>query len=439
VPAVLLSFEAGYSIVQVTDIHLDLFNRTCTKCANSSTCLLQGQWSDFGLYGCDATIALVNASLAAAANENPRYVIFTGDSAAHHALDFETVETEMMKIGELSRHFIVDRDIPFFAMLGNDDFFDDYNATCYSDSYKVMAAAFPHSLSCTKCERDITPDELANNQDTVIKGGYYTVKPTESLRIIVMNTVLYTPDASTSLDNDPCGQQSWLESVLQQAKQNNERVVLAGHIPPGQTVWEYAHRQQLQNILHNAQLWQVPRTNAFTEALAPYWSDTIAVAMFGHTHRDAFRLLSSPGSSSSDGAVMVSPSVSPIYFNNPGIRKYYFGGANHVAFEVSMLYTTLNNLRTSFEGLVGSAYTEAMEDMKFELEYNFKDAYSAPASASFPTTIFQSVAEAIERDDRLFWTWLAYHSALYDATKIEYLCMLTKPLQDGFDSCTGGL
>lgn len=110
------------------------------------------------------------------------------------------------------------------------------------------------------------------------------------------------------------------------------RVFLAAHVPPGSTVYEYIHRTEFQDILEEQALWHRMPLNSFLDILSGNW-DIIAMAIFGHTHRDAFRLLqqvpegdpngtpTQPG-----GGALVSPSISPIYFNNPGNMRFQLCG-----------------------------------------------------------------------------------------------------------------
>lgn len=79
----------------------------------------------------------------------------------------------ILKVGAAAKEFIIKKGIPFFAMLGNDDFYPDYNATCYSHWYSVFLSAFEASVYCENCELEMTEQEKAQNEQTVLLGGYY--------------------------------------------------------------------------------------------------------------------------------------------------------------------------------------------------------------------------------------------------------------------------
>ena len=44
-----------------------------------------------------------------------------------------------------------------------------------------------------------------------VQGGYFYVHPSPGIRIIVLNTILYSLRATHSSEDDPCGQFDWLE------------------------------------------------------------------------------------------------------------------------------------------------------------------------------------------------------------------------------------
>ena len=56
-------------------------------------------------------------------------------------------------------------------------------------------------------------------------GGFYTVKASHYLRVIVLNTVLfYKPNKKVPPDGDPAGQFRWLVDTLQAARKDQEKV-----------------------------------------------------------------------------------------------------------------------------------------------------------------------------------------------------------------------
>ncbi|XP_048249829.1 acid sphingomyelinase-like phosphodiesterase 3b [Haliotis rufescens] len=90
------------------------------------------------------------------------------------------------------------------------------------------ASLFPaHQAFLYNATAELWRDWIGDNQqmDNFKKGGYYTIKIVNGLRIVGLNTVFYyTADRLTRHLPDPAGQFTWLDGVLQDARNAGEKV-----------------------------------------------------------------------------------------------------------------------------------------------------------------------------------------------------------------------
>jgi hypothetical protein len=87
--------------------------------------------------------------------------------------------------------------------------------------------------------------------------------------VIALNSLLYSTTLVPPLDpsvTDPCGQLNWLTGELAQAKANQEKVIIVGHIPPLAGSWMDAF------------------IASYRATIAPHTS-SISLQLFGHLHQ----------------------------------------------------------------------------------------------------------------------------------------------------------
>ncbi|KAF4638373.1 hypothetical protein TGRH88_059810 [Toxoplasma gondii] len=149
------------------------------------------------------------------------------------------------------------------------------------------------------------------NRETFLRGLYYEtrLRSRANIRILVLNSFLYSvpdnddprgsPVSSSSTpettegaresdeeQDDPHGQLAWLEARLRSARARRHQVILAGHIPPG-----VAEDAEDSFEGRSKPLWKAKFTRRYLE-ITRQFSDVILAHLFGHLHRDAFRVLS---------------------------------------------------------------------------------------------------------------------------------------------------
>jgi hypothetical protein len=143
-------------------------------------------------------------------------------------------------------------------------------------------------------------------RNTFRKGGYLARRVSDKLTVLSLNTVIYASHhipVSTEEVNDPLDQFAWLAERLSEARENDHRVYIVGHVPP--TIGSY----------RKTQLWEDKYMATYFQILQPYATSSVVVGMlFGHLHSDEMRLIRN------QFPLLLAPSLTPIYNGNPSFR-----------------------------------------------------------------------------------------------------------------------
>jgi sphingomyelin phosphodiesterase len=233
----------------ISDIHWDPFYSvgSVTDCDHPMCCranyaprlsaglaLPAGKWGD---YACDPPWIIVNATLAFASSLPADFVLFTGDGPPHDvwnqsaSYNMDTIDTLMAL---LKIHF---PSTPIFPSVGNHDTFPcDQFSINQTDIYSSIASIW---------SRFLPPPAL----HTVAQGAFYSTLVTPGLRAIALNSMWGDPiDFWVSLGNvTNTYEREFVETELQNARENKEKVLLLGHIPIGVVDTDATHIVAMQN------------------------------------------------------------------------------------------------------------------------------------------------------------------------------------------------
>jgi hypothetical protein len=300
--AALLAFgraalPAGAASEQVwlalSDVHLDIFARSSRPSS----------------YGFDTNVALLESAVAQMKRTvpDPAVVLISGDFLMHRFLRHAGGKSAADDAGLASMRLIaavLGRSFPtsrFAIALGNNDIpCGDYRSASGSRYLAAVAAIWKPLVD----RRGASP----NFEASFLRGGYYTATlPLPRLRLVVLNTVPFSPEYG---GNCPSGQDpapaelTWLQSILRNTPPGIRNIVLM-HIPPGFDAFatEYAHDFIAWPFL------KARYASGLLDALENS-PGSVLYAIAGHTHRFDFRL--------AGGVPIVGlGALSPIYANNP--------------------------------------------------------------------------------------------------------------------------
>ncbi|KAH8553400.1 Metallo-dependent phosphatase-like protein [Umbelopsis sp. PMI_123] len=276
--------------LHITDLHVDPYYKIGSK--TSTACHLQSKKSKnpdkiagpVGDRACDSPMGLVKATFNWIRNhhgDDIDFVVWTGDNARYS--------------------------IPIIPTFGNNDIYP-HNILYGGAKGKKVFERF----------LDIWAPFIPKDQhETFLEGGYFAVDVIpKHLRVISLNSMyLYNSNAavdSCSKKSSPGRQQlEWLHDQLHQAKKEDTKVIIIGHVPPISSAYYKSCRRHYSK-------------------LALQYDDIISGHLYGHLNMDHFLILgdddATKGSTADDEAHLADDSISmsrnvPKYLN--ALRQSY--------------------------------------------------------------------------------------------------------------------
>lgn len=257
-------------------------------------------------YHRDTNWALFDSTLTAMrkADPDPQVVILSGDFLAHRfPRNVPLAERTMARI---VRGFNAAFPRAQFVIVpgNNDDPCGDYRVTPGSPYFAYIAHAWAPLVNRNGAAPGF--------ERTFARYGWYQARlPVRGMRVIALDSVYWSVVYRSCANYTPDGPQrerQWLAQALD-ALPANSRAVIVMHIPPGVD----AHSTLATHRLLVVPFWQQGASAAFSRILSQH-AHRIAFALAGHVHRDDFRLIGNV-------PLLVAPSVSPIYANNPAFLR----------------------------------------------------------------------------------------------------------------------
>jgi Calcineurin-like phosphoesterase len=256
--------------------------------------------------GSDTTTELLQYTLSAmhAAVPNPSLILIPGDLVAHtDGCPGGTPDRKLLFNKALNQITTSFRDVPVIIALGNNDTEkDDYQQT----------PQFLQDTASSVCDKLVAKAEQTDCDSSYRTTGSYSSLfglrlvdgKVSKLGIVSVNTV---PLSAKSPDNH------WKIPDAPFLDKPTIPIIILGHIPPGQD-------------LHKNEPFYGKEGKDFTTWLKEH-SSRISFALFGHTHRNELhevawevdsKLSIAQSAAHEKMLMLIAPSVSPVYHNNPG-------------------------------------------------------------------------------------------------------------------------
>lgn len=359
--------------VSLSDIHFDPF-MFCTEKPCATAIKLKSapasEWprifaeakSRPQIYREETGVDLLRSSLAAAKKQadarHAKFVIILGDFIGHSYRyyypnytkdesragyqDFVKKSYEFLN-AEIARAF---PDMDVYSVVGNNDsYVDDYVSHPHGRFFSDLAHLWSTVIK-SKANRQALQNQFP-------AGGYYSVLPPgmPNVRLIVLNSVLFSNRGhGKGLELGALEELDWLHKQLQAAKDAKQKVLIAMHIPVGIDVYASLKVQMFTLV----EFWEPKYTARFQMELKEFAPD-ISGILVGHLHSDWFQLIKV--SKSNPIPVTGTPSISPVFGNNPGFKVYSYALAENALVDYTTFYYPLSGDRT------------------WETEYEFSQVY----------------------------------------------------------------
>lgn len=433
---VLLAFFAvassvfGETFLSLSDVHFNPFadpalvaKLEAADVSQWDAIFASSTMTAFSTYGSDVNDPLLRSALGEMRTQlpSPAFVLVSGDFLAH---DFDkTYQQVATDKSQVAYTAFVTKTVAYVASalrkaypgvriyptLGNND----------SDCGDYTVA--PHGAFLANFRDAWTPMVRSRSfRRRFPTGGYYhaDVPGLKNVRIVALNTNFF----STNYKN-PCGtpgpdpglrELEWLDDELRLARAEHKRVWLLFHIPPGMDVYDTETYGGTCPALKAQTFWKDEYAQKYLRITAAH-RKTILGSFAGHTHQDEFRI-------ASGRFIHVTPSISPIFGNNP-------------AFE------TIDVRRSG--AIAGyTAWHLPNVTLPWSREYAFGEAYGKPR---YDTATLTELAAAIGKDPATRQKYFANSSSGNAKSAAEalakwqgYWCGLQTMTESAFTACACG-
>jgi len=373
------------------------------------------------------------------------FVLFTGDYARHSTEQFpnpwanvtETIHNVSVIIkNEVKAEIVGYPSVNVsqgFGTLGNNDSPGNYYINITTDDAKnPWISSVAGALT--------SAGVMAKDQASEYSYGGFFEEELGGLTIVQLNTIVWStahkPEAKLPPE-DPFLQFSWLRSRLEAAANDNRTVWIVGHIPPGIETFGYT------------ELWKPIYVKKYLEIVQdPLVGPVVAAQLFGHTHKEEFRIL--PNAPAGAGPMFITAALSPIYYNNPPFRyfeydpvtkrplnfqEYYTemphgsdGPAWQFGYDLLESYQELDKGVEEAGALLMSHFEPLVERMKLGLKD--WDTYSAWYATQLSNDLIGCSADEgkLQRNKKL-------NSTQRVQCRKQYACAMTVRTQDQFNDC----
>lgn len=311
------------------------------------------------------------------AKDGPDFILYLGDMSAHGQPAFLRKQEITVVLEGLDT--IAGDTHRLYYLPGNNDTFDkDY---CAFDDGQA-GVPFTADPNFGQPGGDTWP--ALNADATIIDRTHldqayysaYPLLPDTSLRLIALNTVMFTRYYGTSFQND-CGnlltvsqiknrintQIEWLEAQLDDAAAKGEKVLLAMHVPPGQDGYSGGPMWSTSRPYHRTGATDGDSVTArannaggqslfrvYAELMRAY-EETIVGQLTAHTHLDDLRILSTCQKTSAGVAIGI-PGVTTDHGNNPAMKMFTY----RADFGLTEAMTHFASEGTQYDWTPGNAY-----------------------------------------------------------------------------------
>jgi hypothetical protein len=166
--------------------------------------------------------------------------------------------------------------------------------------------------------------------------GFSAIYLTKELRLINLNSVLFDDEYGRTYHGENYNDELiWLSQQILDAKDQQDSVLIAMHIPPGMDV----HSKK--------PFWQQAAMQAFLQALKQYPSGILAV-LAGHTHMEAMGMIVNENKSIIP--IILTPGLSTSHGNAPAFKDFLLT-QNAEGKWILKDFTTLSYIKNQFQPL----------------------------------------------------------------------------------------
>ena len=341
----------------------------------------------YGRFGADSPYSLVHLSIAKSREilPTPSYILVSGDMVGHsyNANSPNNIDPAKYKkfqgVLENATNELVSAfpTTPMVFCIGNHDVYVRSQVPKAGSQFKREYYDWLYATWISNIPGNGQMD-TAENRLSFSVGGYYYGDVGDNLRVLSLNTNLWSGENPQSNDPEAAeAQMYWLEQQLVRAETNNYEVIILLHEPYGKFLSPWG----MQDFWWDSFL-------ARYKSILVAHSDHVTITLCGHMHVSDIKVnvgelpitnLFSPQDLFNN--LIVNRAISPLLPNNPGITIYTFDSQSHLPLYLEEytfpLMETYNKQLTHQEALnlwtyyINSRATLGITDLSRQGIWNF--------------------------------------------------------------------
>lgn len=273
----------------------------------------------------------ITAAIKGQSIATPEFIIFLGDMVRHKRNGPTDAVTDLKAVFTALNSFATQFTpaIPVFFVFGNHDSLSDvwgefYSPQAYQGYHSPYEIALDNNwkdgfLNTGKiCDlKNGFTEPCINSENTQF--GYYTAYLRANLKMIALNTVMFTPERIGTTEQEAMDELTWLENELRIAAAQHESVLITTHVPFG------------SNLDSKAANWVTTDQNRFLQILNTY-KNTIIGMLAAHTHMEEAKIVQEALTKKDVAVLTYGASLCTLSGNAPAFKTVYFGSKhNHWA------------------------------------------------------------------------------------------------------------
>ena len=285
----------------------------------------------------------------------PEFVVLLGDLVGHIRYSKQNViNTERIVFNKLKETFV---DTPIFYNFGNNDsissdyglFLSPITKTQYLSPLHILKETWPNDnfLSTGKnCKSHKTYPCIIENKTA---SGYYSAYLRPKLRLIAVNSVMFSKMQKSYTYYAISDQLTWIEQQLTAVQNSHETALITMHIPPGNNTYQ-------SSLWSGAAFWSEEPEKAFYKSVIAHYPVIIGI-LAGHTHKDDIKLFMHNEIKIPVSGVYISPALSTSHGNAPALRTYLLQSDDNVHWDLSDYQTYYFTRDTNNDWIINKLYS----------------------------------------------------------------------------------
>jgi hypothetical protein len=277
----------------------------------------------------------------------PKFIIILGDIVGHMRSSSDSaLKSESVVFSILKKNFPY---TPIFYTFGNNDSLErnygPFKTTDRPDQYKSpydvakLNGGWIDGFLSTGiiCENKKNNFPCIISEDTT--NGYYSAYLESNFRFISLNSVLFSPNRVQVTEQDAMDHLQWLEDQLKAAWNNQESVLIAMHVPPGNNVYDHSH------------FWLPKEQVTFLKIIKKYQHIIIGL-LASHTHAEELKVIQDASKKNITGVYFVA-ALSTSHGNEPSVKTFYFSknGGHWLLSNYEVFHFSIENSNLIFNKL----------------------------------------------------------------------------------------